>query len=732
MPLLIKLFAMCAGRTGGRMRVARGAMWGSLANCGGLAIRPPGVGAQPNFHERLSRVLLAFLPAFLLAGVAHAQPSGPLTNLAPLPYFSVLSEDAGAWPEILQSVGFQRQPAGLAHIFVARTGAPASAEWPGRVEKGAVLILEGESSLAETFGFRRTKENARVTSLTDVHRPSLAIIWEKGLELPVFQVPETATIFARERWTNAPLSAGFRRGSGAVLWIAAPPGERGYERFPYLLNALYDLGVDPPFRTSRLWAFFDSAYRSRVDLDYFAARWHKAGISALHVAAWHFFEADPENDAYLKKLIEACHREGILVYAWLELPHVSEQFWNAHPEWREKTAELQDAQLDWRKLMNLTNRDCFRAASTGVTRLITGFDWDGVNLAELYFESLEGPANPSRFTPMNDDVRREYRAQSGQDPLTVFATPAFLEYRAGLARRIQEEWLGQLEQLRRQKPDLDLVLTHVDDRFDTGMREAIGADAARVLPLLDTHNFTFLIEDPATVWHLGPQRYQTIAERYRTLTRHQDKLAIDLNIVDRYQNVYPTKQQTGTELFQLVHAAAANFARVALYFENSLLPPDLPLLPSSAAAVIKIEKIGPDLVVESATAVGIPWKGPARVDGLPWPVATPETLWLPAGSHTIEAAPALQSPRLLYLNADLKAARTINASTIEFSYQSNSRAIAILDRPARSMQIDGVDVSPGEFLPRGQHVVAVTCQGPALRPSVSVPKTVGGDREPVR
>ena len=50
-------------------------------------------------------------------------------------------------------------------------------------------------------------------------------------------------------------------------------GERGYERFPYLLNALTDLGVEPPFRSNRLWAFFDSSYRSRVDLDYFAARW---------------------------------------------------------------------------------------------------------------------------------------------------------------------------------------------------------------------------------------------------------------------------------------------------------------------------------------------------------------------------------------------------------------------------------------------------------------------------
>jgi hypothetical protein len=652
--------------------------------------------------------------ALVLAGAAHA---------ADLPYFSVLSDDAGAWPEILSSIGLQRQPAGLARIFVARTGASASAEWNGRVEKGDILILEGESSLAEMFGFRRGKENVRVNSLTDVHRPKLPIVWEKGLELPVFELPAGAQVFARERWTGAPMTAGMRRGAGAVLWVAVPPGEKGYERFPYLLEALCDLGMDPPFRSSRLWVFFDSAYRSRADLDYFAARWRKAGIAALHVAAWHFYEADAERDPYLARLIEACHREGILVYAWLELPHVSEKFWDDHPEWREKTAVLQDAQLDWRKLMNLTNRDCFTAVSAGVKQLISRFDWDGVNLAELYFESLEGIGNASRFTPMNGDVRALFRNESGFDPIEIFGArkdeasrKAFLDFRSELARRIEEEWIGELEGARRQKPHLDLVLTHVDDRFDTGMREAIGADAARVLPLLDHHTFTFLIEDPATVWHLGPQRYQSIAERYRTLTPHRDRLAIDINIVDRYQNVYPTKQQTGTELFQLLHHAAANFQRVALYFENSLLPPDLKLLPAASAVVTRIGKIGPKTVVDSVSGVGLPWKGPAMVDGQPWPAADDDTVWLPAGPHSIELAPRPCGARLVRLNADLRAARAVNATTIEFSYQTSARAIAILDRAPHRLQIDGAE-EPIEragphtiLLPRGQHVVTITTE----------------------
>ena len=187
--------------------------------------------------------------------------------------------------------------------------------------------------------------------------------------------------------------------------------------------------------------------------------------------------------------------------------------------------------------------------------------------------------------------------------------------------------------MRASKPDLDLVLTHVDDRFDTRMHDLIGADAARVLPLLDRHDFTFLIEDPATIWNLGPQRYPQIAARYQPLTAHSNRLAIDINIVERYQDVYPTKQQTGTELFQLVHVAAQSFSRVALYFENSILTPDLPLLASAGASVDKAEQNGSQLVIESHNGVGVPWQGPALVNGRLWPVHSDTMLWLPAGPN---------------------------------------------------------------------------------------------------
>jgi len=665
---------------------------------------------------------LASLGAIGLAAGLSSLAAPPLT--APPLTFSVVGGDSGGWPQILSSLAFQPQAgAGQPGILVLRQGAKGqAAEYLAQADAGAFLILEGPSELAESLGFHAGAARVHVQSVEDLRRPELRIVWEDALDLPLFEVPAAARVFTRERWQKAPLVAGMRRGSGAILWVAAPPGAHGYERLPYLPQALRDLGLEPPAESRRLWAFFDSSYRSRADAEYLARRWRKSGIAALQVAAWHYFEPDPQRDEYLNGLIRACHRNAILVYAWLELPHVSEKFWKDHPEWREKTAVLQDAELDWRKLMNLANRDCFHAAARGVHDLIGRFDWDGVNLAELYFESLEGAGNPSRFTPMNDDVRREFGALKGFDPLDLFApgkTPdaarlrAFLDYRTAAAEWLEGEWIKEMDAIRIEKPDLDLVLTHVDDRFDTGMRDAIGADAARVLPLLDQRDFTFAIEDPATVWNLGPQRYPEIARRYAALTKRTDKLAVDINVVERYQDVYPTKQQTGTELFELVASASRAFPRVMLYFESSILPPDLPLL-AAATASARLERAGLGLSVESGQGVGVVWKGPARVDGRLWPASDGDVVWLPAGRHAIEPARTAPPARILDFNGDLKNA-SASQHGLEFEYWTLSRAVVTLDRKPLRQRIDGAPEPLGfanaasapfvVMLPRGQHLV---------------------------
>src|SRR5580693_2226758 len=176
--------------------------------------------------------------------------------------YAVVGGDVGSWPAILSSIGLLNGPVSDATVVVAPQGTngPAAA-WATRVERGTILVVEGESPLAVAFGFHvSSKPRVTVRSVEDLRAPGLRIIWERPLVLPVFEMPPEAKIFARERWEHVPLMAGFRRGAGAVLWIAArpdtAPGEprpstephgesasephiepnpgRGYERFPYI------------------------------------------------------------------------------------------------------------------------------------------------------------------------------------------------------------------------------------------------------------------------------------------------------------------------------------------------------------------------------------------------------------------------------------------------------------------------------------------------------------------
>lgn len=595
-------------------------------------------------------------------------------------------------------------------------------------EASRFRILVGDAAEARLHGVLSGEKPARVASVIEERDPSLEIIWEPVAELPVYSLPERATVFTREKWTGAPLAAGWRTSEGGLLWVATEPGPRGYDRFPYLLQALVDLGLKPPLRGSRLWSFFDYSYRTRVDLAYMARRWREAGIAAVHVSAWHFHEPDQERDRYLEDLITASHREGVLVYAWLEWPHVSEAFWQHNPKCREKTAVLQDAQLDWRKLVNLADPQCFDLAAAGIKAMLSRFDWDGVNVAEMYFESLHGPANPQRFTPMNEWVRRDYEQQAGLDPLLFFqphaaevwsANPAawsrFVDYRAHLALALQTR-LFRL--VRTAVPELDLVVTQIDDRFDTRMREYLGADAGALLALADSFDFTLAIEDPATLWDLGPSRYPQIAARYTSDGVDPKRLAVDINIVERYQQTYPTRKQVGVELFQLVHLASEAFSRVLLYFEHSIARADWELLPFAAGdALVRWNENS--LEVVSPRPVGVAWNGPALVDGRPWPVSGETAVWLPSGKHFIAPGVDFPSPRLLYLNADLIDARSLPRG-LDFEYASSSRAIALVNERPQRVVVDGLpfdapalvaDRHWAVLLPRGRHIARIETSG---------------------
>ncbi len=616
--------------------------------------------------------------------------------------FTVRVADPDAWRPLLSSVGVE----------------PTTGE-------ARIRVVVGDEPAALEAGVVQRDELIRIASLEDLHDPDQGIFWKEPGQAPRFELPPGAEVFTREKPSGAPLVAALPSDSELLLWVAEPPGPSGYDHFPFLLQALVDRGLRTPFRGDRLWAFFDSSYRLGADPDLLARRWRDEGIAGLHVAAWHFFDGDPAKDDYLDRLMAACRRHGVLVYAWLELPHVSEGFWESHPECREKTATLQDAKLDWRKLINLNNPACAADVAAGLRRLLTRFDWDGVNLAELYFESLHGPSNPARLTPFNDDVRQSAAAAIGFDPVELFRQgselnwsrnaagwKAYADYRARLALELQQHWLGFI---RETLPQADLVVTQIEDRFDERMREFLGADTTALLPLATKYDFTLLIEDPATLWSLGPERYTQIAERYAALTEEPERLAIDINIVERYQQTYPTRKQVGGEFLQLLDHAARAFPRTAIYFESSISQPDRKLMAAALSGARLVEREETTDVVEAGEPFGLNWDGFAEVDGAPWPVADRKTVWLPAGRHRVSPAGRPPPGRVERLTADLLGA-SCEGDRVDFSYRAKARALALLDRKPREIIVDGTTIEPDLVpatrhwslrLPRGRHAVSL-------------------------
>ena len=638
--------------------------------------------------------------------------------------------DAGA----LASLESRKGTLFFAPAAAARALSPEQMRWLcAAVERGAVLVTEEVSSLSECLGVARGPE-IQVREVREAAYPSVAITWAKPVELATLATTRAGAVLTADKKTGSALALLVHHGEGAAIVLASAldaATSQGFGRYPYLPQALVRAGARLPFASPRLAAFFDYGYRAEADVESLAKRWRAAGIAALHVGAWDFWQAERDTDAYLAKLIAACHRHGLVVYAWLELPHVSLPFWKQHPEWRERTALGADAHLDWRYLMNLKDPACFAEVAAGMEALLARFDWDGVNLAEVYFDSPMGPSEPEQMTPFNAQVRREYLALAKIDPVDFFnsssphhwrkdaaAWARFVDYRVELERRLNEELLGVLAKVRAtSKPDLGLALTYVDNLYDSSMREAVGADVKGILPLLERYDFTLIIEDPMTTWHLGPERYSRLAESYARLTPRVDKLGIDVNVVERWGEVYPTAKQTGSELLQLLHHTGKSFATVMVYAEQSIEEQDLGLLAHALAADVSAERTPRGLAVTTRYAVRYD-SGLAHadfyVDGKLWSAVDGAEVILPAGQHTLAArkSKAAQRLRLVRLNASLLDAGYAADGALEVTYDSAARGFAELDAAPAAVWLDGQAAKVGEgamsamiMLPRGRHVL---------------------------
>ena len=307
-------------------------------------------------------------------------------------------------------------------------------------------------------------------------------------------------------------------------------------------------------------------------------------------------------------LINLAHANGILVYAWLEPPQVSQKFWNDHPQWREKNYKNEDVRPSWRYPVALTDDSCLAAMNDEFRKFLESYDWDGVNLAELYFEAARGLEDPNYFTPMHRSARNEVMKLYGIDLHKIFDPSSssywknnndiknkIIQYRIKKLDSAYDLFLNTFTQIAKKKEGFEIVVTAMDSYGSPEVKEYIGVDMENIIQLQKKYGFSLNVEDPENLWSTDPKRYIEIGKFYSQMVGDNSKLLLDLNILNfRKENVitpFPTLIQTGTESFHLINAASIGAPRCVIYSESSVNAQDLAFFPYAASIGIEYKML---------------------------------------------------------------------------------------------------------------------------------------------
>ena len=421
---------------------------------------------------------------------------------------------------------------------------------------------------------------------------------------------------------------------------------------PLPVNAAPLPATLPIAESNGLAMFMDWGYHYADNPQTLVQKLKSGGVTTIYLSGWY---ANNDYAAFVDRFIQAAHANGVLVYLWLEFPMVSEAFWKAYPAYREKTALGQDAHLDWRYLMALDDPKCFDLAMKTVQTLYTKHDWDGINYAEVYYESPAGTAEPDKMTPFNSAVAQQYAKLHGKDITQFFSKTGelnanttaqdleqFLDFRISLLEDLMQKSLRALKPILATN-DGDLVLTQIDNFLDPYVARNIGIGPDFYNKISDLYPYQLLIEDPFTLWHLDASRYLQLGDFYKKMNLSQS-IGVDINIVTRLHDKTLLPKQAGEELLGLIQQASTAFSFVAIYSANSISQEDLIRIPQKLtqdSQVTSVEK--GKYKINAATKIQLRFKENVNqfvVNDKAWGASQGNTLLLPPGTYTVSLSNA--------------------------------------------------------------------------------------------
>jgi hypothetical protein len=375
------------------------------------------------------------------------------------------------------------------------------------------------------------------------------------------------------------------------------------------------------------------------------------------------------------------------------------------------------------------------------------FDWDGVYLSDLYFESAGGPAHPEYFTPMNDTVRSEFKKSYGFDPIEVLQPQSahywkrspqdwktLAKYRKDLCSRLKTYYLDFLAGIRDKKKNFEIVLTAIDTSMAPELEDYLAEDMGKILTMQKKYGFALQVEDPSEFWTGKPERYASLGQHYRKFVAEKYGLSLDCNILNSHikgEGGLPSEKPTGEEIRQIAYNINLTGSRPVFYSEETIYENDFQNISSVLARDAVITE-GP----ESQWKINTPSMVTLRtgkkdlitkLDGEMWFAGEGENVIVPAGDHTLkfESEPryfdmASLMPRLHYISGELKSANFLN-NAIEFAYSENTSACyAIINKQPAKIFVDNVRAKCTVYktgtgfsvrLPQGEHTVRIEVGG---------------------
>ena len=588
-------------------------------------------------------------------------------------------------------------------------------------QQGGNLITDQKNDLAEELGIHFGQSQLRLRNVRDHNYPEEAITWKQFESVYKLNVEDVDEVFCQDAATDAPIVIGKTVGKGKVIFFATrfdPLSQQGYSYYPYLLDYVkryFRLG--PIVRRENLEAYFEPGTRPTSSVEDLVKQWVRAGIRRIHVSGWHEYAKYTYDYA---RLIRLAHANGILVYAWMEPPQISQIFWQRHPEWREKNYKGEDIPHQWRYAVALTDPACIDTVALKFRKFLDAFDWDGVNLAELYFESGKGFETPLLYTPMHPSAVREVKRKFGIELTNIFdpnspwywktnpsVETTLTEYRIGKLDEVYERLLHDFADIASRKPGFQIIVTAMDSYGAPEVRENLGVDMNHILALQKRYGFHLQVEDAERLWSTDPLRYVEIGRRYARLLNDSSKLMLDLNILDLSLSTrkkgsvtpFPTTTQTGTESFRLVNAAAIAAPRFTFYAEETVNGQDLPYFANASAHGISCLRDDNGYRIEAGHSfvLRLPKEVPQiLLDDMLVQVSRDNLFFIPAGSHRVNVNPAASGafstsqlqPRILSATSDLSDL-SYGMRDARFTYESEERMLVSFSNEPTQVILDG-------------------------------------------